>query len=160
VTGDSPGGAVHPRHPRGAAFWITAVAGWGLIAWGLRGALLHRIDTRPGHLLRFFATGLATHDLLFAPAVLAAGVLVARSVPARWRAAVQAALLICGTATLYAYPLVRGYGHSLRNPTSLPRNYTAGLAIVVIAVCAAIAAGHLALTTLRRPFVRSGHRGR
>ena len=135
---------------RGPAFWVTAAAGWGLIAWGLRGITVHRIDTRPGQLLRFFATGLAAHDLVLAPVVLAAGVIVARTVPGRWRAPVQAVLLSVGAVSLYAYPFVRGYGHRLGNPTSLPRDYAAGLVLVVVAVCIAVLAGHLAFHPANR----------
>ena len=137
-------------HHRGATFWVATAAGWGLIAWGLRGVFAHRVDTRPGQLLRFFVTGLAAHDLLLAPVVLAAGIVVARTVPGRWRSPVQAALLMAGTAALYAYPLVRGFGHRLGNPTSLPRNYGAGLVIVVGVVCAAVLAGHLAFHPAHR----------
>ena len=137
------------RH-RGAAFWVATAAGWMLIAWGLRGVMAHRIDTRPGQLLRFFATGLAAHDLLLAPVVLAAGIIVARTVPSRWRSPVQAALFIAGTAALYAYPLVRGFGHRLHNPTSLPRNYGTGLVIVVAVVCTGVLAGHLAFHSERQ----------
>jgi len=141
---------VAPDHRRGAGFWIATAAGWALIAWGVRGALLHRIDTRPAQLLRFFVTGLALHDGLFAPAVLLAGVALARTVPARWRATVQAALLVAGTAALFSYPLVRGYAHILRNPTSLPRNYSAGLAIVVVAVAVAAVFARLLLAAATR----------
>ena len=137
------------RH-RGAAFWVATAAGWVLIAWGVRGISIHRVDTRPGELLRFFATGLAAHDLVLAPIVLAAGIVVARTVPGRWRAPVQAALLSAGATLLYAYPLVRGYGHRLGNPTSLPRNYGAGLVIVAAAICAAVLAGHLAFHPANR----------
>ena len=38
---------------RGPLFWGSAAAGWALILWGVRGALHHRIDTRPGQLVRF-----------------------------------------------------------------------------------------------------------
>jgi len=138
-----------PNHHRGPGFWLATAAGWALIAWGVRGALLHRIDTRPPQLLRFFVTGLALHDAVFAPAVLLAGVVLGRTVPARWRATVQAALLVAGTAALFSYPLVRGYAHILHNPTSLPRNYTAGLAIVVAAVALAAVIGRLLLRALR-----------
>ena len=137
------------RH-RGATFWVATAAGWMLIAWGLRGVLAHRIDTRPGQLLRFFAAGLAAHDLLLAPVVLTAGIVVARKAPARWRSPLQAALLIAGTAALYTYPLIRGFGHQLRNPTSLPRNYGAGLAIVVAMVSTAVLTGHLASRSINR----------
>lgn len=148
MTGDVPGGVV--RH-RGLAFWVGAGAGWALIAWGVRGIFVQRIHTRPGQLLRFFATGLAAHDLLFAPLVLAAGVLIARAVPARWRSPAQAALLMAGPAAMYAYPLVRGYGRSLHNPTSLPHNYAAGLIIVLAAVWAGVLAARLVLSPTARP---------
>jgi hypothetical protein len=137
------------RH-RGATFWVATAAGWMLITWGLRGIAVHRIDTRPGELLRFFVTGLAAHDLVLAPVVLAAGIGVTRIVPGRWRAPVQAALLTAGTTLLYAYPLVRGYGHRLGNPTSLPRNYGAGVVVVVAVVCVGVLAGHLAFHPANR----------
>ena len=128
-----PGGPV--RH-RGPVFWIATAAGWALIGWGLRGIIVHHVDTRPAHLLRFFAAGLAAHDLLFAPAVLAGGLIIARTVPGRWRAPIQGGLIMAGTIALYAYPLVRGYGRALHNPTSLPRNYAAGLGFVIAVVAA------------------------
>jgi hypothetical protein len=124
---------------RGAAFWISSVAGWAIIGWGLRGVLHHQIDTRPAELLRFFTVGVLTHDLLFAPLVLAAGLAVARAVPGRWRALVQAGLIISGVVALFAYPEVRGYARVLHNPTSLPHNYAAHLAAVVTAVAGATA---------------------
>jgi hypothetical protein len=120
-------------------FWATAVAGWLLIAWGIRGALHHHIDTRPAEMARFFVGGALIHDLVFAPLVLAAGFLVQRAVSRRWRAYVQGALIICGTVALFAYPEVRGYAHALNNPTSLPHNYTVNLAIVIALVCASTA---------------------
>lgn len=122
----------------GLPFWLGAAAGWALIAWGVRGVLEQRLHTRPGQLLRFFATGLAAHDLLLAPAVLATGAVIARAVPSRWRSVTQAALIVAGTTALYAFPLVRGYGRALGNPTSLPHDYAGGL-VAVVAVVAAVA---------------------
>jgi len=119
---------------RGPLFWVSAAAGWALIGWGLRGAFHHHVDTRPGELTRFLVGGLVAHDLLFAPAVLAGGVIVARFAPARWRAAAQAALIVSGCAALFAWPEVRDYARVNHNPTSLPHNYTANLAVVVGAV--------------------------
>jgi hypothetical protein len=131
------GGAA--RH-RGPAFWISAVVGWAIIAWGLRGVLHHHLDTRPTELLRFFTAGVLAHDLVLAPLTLAAGLVVARVVPGAGRAFVQAALIISGVVALFAYPEVRGYARVLHNPTSLPHNYAAHLAAVVIAVAFATAA--------------------
>jgi len=66
--------------------------------------------------------------------VLLAGVALSRAVRGRWRAPVQAALFISGTLALFTYPELRGYGHGLRNPTSLPHDYAANLGLVVAAV--------------------------
>lgn len=123
---------------RGALFWVSAVAGWALIGWGLRGALHHHVDTRPASMARFFLGGALIHDLLFAPVVLAGGVVLARLVRGPARALVQAALIISGTVVLFAYPEIRGYAHALHNPTSLPHNYTVTTAIVVGVVLAGV----------------------
>jgi hypothetical protein len=134
------------RHPqrRGPLFWVSAAAGWALILWGVRGALHHHIDTRPSELARFFIGSALIHDLIFAPVVLGLGVLVTRLVRGRWRAPVQAALLISGCAALFAWPEVRDYARVNHNPTSLPHNYTANLLVVVAAVWVAAIVAMLA----------------
>jgi hypothetical protein len=119
---------------RGPLFWVSAAAGWALIFWGVRGALHHHIDTRPSELARFFIGSALIHDLIFAPVVLGLGVLVARLVRGRWRAPVQTALLISGSAALFAWPEVRDYARVIHNPTSLPHNYTANLLVVFAVV--------------------------
>jgi len=119
---------------RGWLFWGSAAAGWALILWGVRGALRHSVDTRPGELARFLIGGALIHDLLVAPVALLAGLAVARVVRPHWRAAVQAAAVISACVALVAYPLVRGYGRAANNPTSLPHNYGWNLALVVSAV--------------------------
>jgi hypothetical protein len=138
----------HVPARRGVLFWVTAAIGWAFIGWGVRGALVHHIDTRPDELARFFVGSAVIHDLVFAPLVLAGGVMVSRLVRPRWRAPVQAALLIAGTLALFAYPEVRGFAHRLHNPTSLPHNYAANLAVVVGAVCLGTAV--IALARRRR----------
>jgi hypothetical protein len=129
----------HREQRRGPLFWVSAAAGWALILWGVRGALHHHIDTRPPELARFFIGSALIHDLIFAPVVLGLGVLVTRLVRGRWRAPVQAALLISGCAALFAWPEVRDYARVNHNPTSLPHNYTANLLVVVAAVWVATA---------------------
>jgi hypothetical protein len=131
-------------------FWLSALAGWTLILWGVRGALHHHVHTRPGQLARFLLGGAVAHDLLLAPLVLLAGILVARTVRGRWRAPLQAALFVSATVALFAYPLVRGYGRVLRNPTSLPHNYGANLAIVLVVVIAVTLAASLLSASRRR----------
>jgi hypothetical protein len=131
--------SVGPESRNGARFWISAAAGWALIAWGVRGALHYRRDTRPLDLARFFVAGAVIHDLIFAPLVLGAGVALGRLVPPRWRSYVQGALLVSGLLALFTYPEVRGYAHVLHNPTSLPHNYAANLLVVIAAVWAVAA---------------------
>ena len=124
--------AISPeRRLGGRLFWVSAVAGWAVIAYGLRGLLQHHVDTRPGNLATFVVGGALLHDLLFAPAILLVGVFVARTAPARGRAVIQAALVISGCLALFSYPLVRNYARVLHNPSSLPHNYTANLAAVL-----------------------------
>jgi hypothetical protein len=135
---------------RGAIFWLSAAAGWALILWGVRGALHHDIDTRPGQLVRFLLGGALVHDLVLAPMVLLVGVLIARRVRGRWRAPVQSALFISATLTLFAYPLLRGYGRVWRNPTSLPHNYAANLIVLVAAVAVGTAVVALVSANRRR----------
>ncbi len=126
------------RH--GPLFWISAALGWVVIGWGLRGALHHRIDTRPLDLAKFFVAGAVIHDLLFAPLVLLAGVAVGRLSPRRWRPYVQGALVVSGLLVLFTYPELRGYARRLHNPTSLPHNYATNLFVVLAAVWVVTAA--------------------
>jgi len=142
-------------HRRGPAFWIGAALGWALILFGLRGVLQHSLDTRPSQLARFWIAGALTHDLLLAPLTLALGVTLARAVPGRWRATLQRTLIICAPLALFAYPEVRGYAHILRNPTSLPHNYTANLVLVLAAV-AGLSAAVALISARRRPSTVSG----
>lgn len=136
-----PGAVPHHRRP---SFWLGAALGWGVILFGLRGVLHHSLDTRPSQLARFWIGGALAHDLLLAPLILAIGVSLARLILGRWRAMVQRTLIICGPLALFAYPQVRGYGHVLRNPTSLPHNYTANLLLVIAVVVATAGARSMA----------------
>ena len=119
--------------------------GWSVIAFGLRGIVEHSLDTRPADLARFVVGGALLHDLVFAPLVIGAGVMVARAVPKRARVVVQAALVVSGIVTLFAYPLVRGYGVAANNPSSLPHNYARNL-LIVLAIVWVTAAVALAVT--------------
>ncbi len=131
-------------HRPGPLFWISAVAGWAVIGFGLRGIFEHSLDTRPANLARFVVGGALLHDLVVAPLVILAGVVVARAVPGRGRAVIQAALAISGIVALFSYPLVRAYGLAANNPTSLPHNYARNL-LVVLGVVWAVAAAALVL---------------
>ena len=133
----------------GPAFWISAAIGWAVIAWGVIGIFANSLDTRPANLARFVVGGALLHDLVVAPLVIVAGVLLVRAVPGRIRAPVQAALIVSAIIALFAYPLVRAYGLAANNPTSLPHNYTLNLLLVLGAVWAATAVA--VIVRLKRP---------
>jgi hypothetical protein len=137
------------KRPGGRLFWISATVGWGVIAYGLRGLLHHHVDTRPPNLATFVVGGALVHDLLFAPAILVLGVIVARTAPRRARAGIQAALIISGCLALFSYPLVRNYAKVLHNPSSLPHNYAANLALV-LGIVWGVATAALLLRGFRR----------
>ena len=136
-----------PR-PAGPRFWITAAAGWAVIGWGVYGIVSNSVDTRPANLVKFVVGGALLHDLVVAPLAIVAGVLVARAVPSRVRAPVQAALAVTAIVALFAWPLVRAYGLAANNPTSLPHNYGQNL-LVVLGVVWAVAAGVVILRLKR-----------
>src|SRR5437868_2649427 len=138
------------RRLGGRLFWVSAVAGWSVIAYGVRGLLHHHVDTRPGNLATFVVGGALVHDLLFAPVILLVGVVVARRAPARMRAVIQATLVISACLALFSYPLLRDYARVLHNPSSLPHNYTANLAVTIGVVWAAVIAGALVTAVLHR----------
>jgi hypothetical protein len=135
---------------RGAGFWVSAAIGAAVIAFGLRGLFTHHIDTRPPNLAKFFIGGVIIHDAVFAPIVLAGGVLLARLVRGRARAYVQAVLIIVGCMALFAFPEIRDYARINHNPTSLPFNYTANAAAVALAVAVAAAVTATGRAVLRR----------
>ena len=132
------------RDRPGRLFWISAAAGWVVIAYGLRGIFQHSLDTRPAQLARFVVGGALLHDLVVAPLVIVAGVAVARAVRGRNRPVVQAALVVTAIVALFSYPLVRAYGLATNNPTSLPHDYARNLLVVLTAVWVA-AAGAIAV---------------
>jgi glucan phosphoethanolaminetransferase (alkaline phosphatase superfamily) len=139
-----------PKHLAGARFWVTAAAGWAVMGYGLRGLLHHHGDTQPTELAKFVVGGALLHDLVAAPVVLLLGVAVSRAVPASVRAVVQSALIVTASVLLFSYPLVRNYARVLHNPSSLPHNYTAGVAVVLGVVWSvALLAGSFTLA-LRR----------
>jgi Kef-type K+ transport system membrane component KefB len=146
------------RHRRGAAFWVSGAVGWAIIGWALWQIGRHRVDTRPEQLARFVLGGIVVHDLVVVPLALAAAAAVRRVVPRRARRWVQAALVATAVLAAFAYPLVRGFARVLRNPTSLPRNYTASLAFVLAAAWALLVLAALGRASWARLALRRARR--
>jgi hypothetical protein len=139
----------HDDTPSGAAFWICAVFGLGLIAFGIGGLLTNIEGPALTSWLKVFLGGLIAHDALFAPLVVLGSVLLTRVVPRAVRAPVQGALIVSCALIVVAVPVVGGFGRLANNPSLLPSNdYGLRLALALAAVWAITAA--IAIIRLRR----------
>jgi len=115
----------HSPNPR--VFWSLAAAGIAIMGFGIYGLMLNAERTQPGQWVRWFVGSAIAHDFVLAPVVAIGGWLVARSIPGRYRATVNGALIASGIVILVAYPFVRAYGASESNPSALPNDYALGL---------------------------------
>lgn len=121
-------------HAYGKGFWVLAVVGWGVIAFGALTLVQHSGSTKPVNFSIFFLGLAMVHDFLLAPLVLGISVLIVRRVPAPLRPGVEAGALISGVLVLFSLPMVLGLGGLPDNPTLLPNNYAAGLGACLLVV--------------------------
>jgi hypothetical protein len=124
------------------------LAGLAVTGYGAYGWLTHD-GARPLGQLVFLGVLLVTHDLVIVPAVVLAGVAVARWVPGAARTPVRVALAVSAAVTVVALPFVVGAGRIADNPSAFPQSYGRGLA-VVLAVVWAVAAAWTAVNVRRR----------
>ena len=129
---------------------IGTVVGIACTAIGVQALFEHAHDTRPPIVARWLLGLALAHDLLLVPAALGVGAAVRRWVPRRVRGEVAGALIVSGVVILEAWPAVRGYGRLPTNPSVLPRNYSHGLALTLLAVWLAAAAVAVIRIGLRR----------
>ncbi|HEX2894751.1 MAG TPA: hypothetical protein VHO29_12195 [Marmoricola sp.] len=88
----------------------------------------------------WLAAGVVLHDGLLAPLTVALGVLVARA--ARLPAPVLTGLVVLGSVTVVAVPVLGRFGARPDNPTLLDRNYVLGwlgLATLTVLCCGIVA---------------------
>ena len=114
------------------------IGGYG--AW----LLLSRQDTdQLVNAAIWLAAGVVLHDFVLAPLVLLIVYVGARVLPARWRGPAIVGLVVLGTATVFAIPVLGRFGARPDNPTLLDRNYAAGwlvlagltvLSVIVVAL--------------------------
>lgn len=136
------GGVSGSPGPSGKAFWICLAAGWAVIGYGIFGTLRDAARTRPENFALWFVGSAVVHDALIAPVVFLVALGLVRLVSPRIRPVIQAGLIVAGSVTVVSLPFVLGRGGAPGNPSALPRNYTAGLLIIlgVIAAVTALAA--------------------
>ncbi len=133
-------GEVAPRRTGGPLFWVSVVVGWAIMIIGIRGLLHDRVATNPWAVGRLFIQTALIHDLLLAPLVCAAGLLIARLLKPPLRAIVGGGLIVSTIVALFSFPYVRGYGRSPNMPSALPVNYGRGLVIILVAIWAVVIA--------------------
>jgi len=137
--------------PRGAVFWIGAVIGVAIMAFGLRGLFENSRGTQPLEFSKWFIGADLLHDILIAPAVALVGLFVARLIARPWRAPVQAGLFATAIVLAVGWAPLQGYGRTTAagNATVLPLDYSTAVATVV-GVVWLLALVWLATIALRR----------
>jgi hypothetical protein len=99
----------------------AAYGAWHLLAQGIPDALTAA---------EWLAAGVVLHDFALVPATLGVCWLGAQLLPAGRRTPVAAALLVLGSLTVLAIPVLGGWGANTDNPTILDRSYGRGWLVV------------------------------
>jgi hypothetical protein len=119
---------------------VLGAAGLGVIAWGAWLVLGLGPDQWPA-LGLWLAGGVFGHDALLAPLVVLLGMLLVHLVPAPARAPLTVALIVWGSITLLAVPVLGRFGALPDNPTLMDRPYQMSWWILSAVVVAAVALG-------------------
>lgn len=119
---------------------VLGAAGLGVIAWGAWLVLGLGPDQWPS-LGLWLAGGVFGHDALLAPLVVLLGMLLVHLVPAPARAPLTVALIVWGSITLLAVPVLGRFGALPDNPTLMDRPYQMSWWILSAVVVAAVALG-------------------
>jgi hypothetical protein len=113
-----------------------------LLAWGAW--LIFDLGTASWLSLGLWlAGGVLGHDALLAPIVVVLGVLATRLAPSAARAPLAVALIVWGSITLVAVPVLGRFGALSDNPTLLDRPYQTSWLVLTGLVAAAVAATSL-----------------
>jgi hypothetical protein len=122
---------------------VLALAGLAVAGYG--GWLL--VDTGLDNLratLTWLVGGVIAHDALLAPATIGVVSVASRFLPTWLRGPATVGLVVLGTVTIAAIPVLGRFGARADNPTLLDRNYVAGwlvlAGVVLIGVVAAAVA--------------------
>lgn len=128
----APAGAGE-RDRLGGCFWGGAAIGGALVGYGVVGLLSAGNAVDLGGVGRWFAGALVFHDLLLAPIVCAAGLLITRTAPPRWRAPLRAGCFASATAIVVGWAPLNGTGRAQvpDNASIQPLDYARSLVWVL-----------------------------
>ena len=121
------------------------VAGLGVVV-AAYGVVLTLTRLEPGQLLElgvWLAAGVLVHDVLVAGTVLLAASVGGRVLPAAWRAPAALALVVWGSVTLMAVPVLGRFGARPDNPTLLDRPYLPAWAAATVLTVLVVSVGGL-----------------
>lgn len=85
--------------------------------------------------------GVVLHDLVLAPLVIVLVALAGRLTPRSLRAPAAVLLVVVGSVTLLAVPVLGGFGRRADNPSLLDRDYTTGWLLLVGVLVVLVAVG-------------------
>lgn len=124
--------------------WALGGLGVLVAAYGAWLALSRQDLDQLLDLALWLAGGVVLHDLVLAPLVLLLALALRRTPPA-WHRPATWGLVVVGSLSLLAVPVLGRFGARSDNPTLLDRPYfTSWLVIVVLTVVAVLVAGRLA----------------
>lgn len=126
----------------------VAVAAYG--AWLLAAELLGDTAALTSALV-WLAAGALLHDLVLVPLTLAVSWAAGHVLPGAWRAALAGGLVVLGSVSLVAVPVLLGLGGDEQDDSLLSRDYVAGWWTVAgLTALGVVAAGVLRQRRLRR----------
>jgi hypothetical protein len=118
--------------------WLFGGAGLAVGVYGGYLLLSLGLDNLVAAVL-WLAGAVIVHDGIVGPAMIVLGAGVAALVPHRFRAPVAAGLIVLGTVTMTAIPMLGRFGERPDNATLLDRNYLAGWLVFAALVAAGTA---------------------
>ena len=136
--------------PSGPLFWTAVIVGWGIILFGVGGALVDARFTHPRSMAIWIVGVLIAHDFVLAPLVFAVGKGLRRVASGADRRLLQACLFLFGIFVLVSIPVLGRFGQRPDNPTLLPRDYAVGLIVSLGVVWAGTTAVFLVIGRRRR----------
>ncbi|HEY3841813.1 MAG TPA: hypothetical protein VGL48_01070 [Acidimicrobiales bacterium] len=132
----------------GPVFWVGVALGWTAIGIGLFGLIDHPRSADAFKVLRLLVGLNVVNDAIVIPATLLLAFVVRRVAP-RWVILpAQVWFIMAGGVSVYAYPLVGGFGRSKVNSSILPHNYAHSLLVVL--GCITVFSALLAVRSWRR----------
>jgi hypothetical protein len=132
---------------------LVGIAGAAMAAYG--GWLLSSNADRSDlvEVAIWMAAGVVLHDLVLTPLVLGVAWAGARLLPAAARGPAAVGLIVLGSVTLVAIPVLGRFGEVPSDPTQLDRNYPAGWA----AIAGLVSTGVVVATLVVRSRTRRSH---